>query len=69
MRSASSKLQARTRIIELGLNAAQARKRPSGPHTHGFAGVGAALGDRALEHPGWRRSSERSFASRRVMTS
>ena len=68
MRSASSKLQARTRIVELGLYAAQARKRPSCASTRTVSpGSALPLAMLPSNTHGWRRSSERSLPSRRRM--
>ena len=62
MRSASSKLQARRRIDESGLYAAQARKRPSLSSTRTVSPA-SALPPATLpsKTQGWRRSSERSL--------
>jgi hypothetical protein len=69
MRSASSKLQARTRIIELrAVGAPGEEAAVGGLDTHRLAGIGRPLGHAALEHPGVAaQQRSRSLPSRRVM--
>jgi hypothetical protein len=66
MRSASSKLHTRTRMLLLGLNAPQARKLPSALSTRTVS-PGSALPRATLpaNTQGWRRCSERSLPGKR----
>src|SRR5450830_1037193 len=62
MRCASSKLQTRARILEAGLNAAQARNWPSADSTRTVSPASAApLAMADSKSHGWRRKSERSL--------
>ena len=68
MRCASSKLQARARILELGLNAAQARNAPLSDSTRTVSPLSAlprAMADSKIQ--GWRRCNERSLPARNRM--
>ena len=65
MRCASSKLQTRARIFELGLKAAQAKNLPSWDSTRTVSPLSApplAIADSKIQ--GWRRCRERSLPSR-----
>src|SRR6478736_6256424 len=69
MRSVSVKDQARARIFEAGLKAAQARKRPSWPSTRTVSPASAPpLATAESKIQGWRRSNDRSRPSRRRTT-
>src|SRR5450830_690949 len=62
MHCASSKLQTRARILEAGLNAAQARNWPSADSTRTVSPASAApLAMADSKSHGWRRKSERSL--------
>src|SRR5213595_1253091 len=69
MRSDSSKLQARTRIIDAGLYAPQARNSPLRDSTRTVSPLSALpLAMLPSKIHGWRRNSERSLASRSLMS-
>src|SRR5881394_840530 len=69
MRSDSSKLQARTRIIDAGLYAPHARNSPLRDSTRTVSPLSALpLAMLPSKIHGWRRNSERSLASRSLMS-